>query len=79
MNLTVNIGYNEILHLVKQLPASKIKQLQYAINNDFVAKKAEVEISAFQQLLLNGPIMTDEHFAEFKKNRYNLSQWRSEK
>jgi hypothetical protein len=77
MDLTVKIGYDEILDLVKQLPASKIKQLQVVINQDFISKKAKQEISAFQDFLLKGPVMSDKELVQFNENRKAFSQWRA--
>jgi hypothetical protein len=77
MDLTVKIGYDEILNLVKQLPASKIKQLQEVVNQDFISKKAKQEISTFQDFLLKGPVMSDEQLNQFNENRKSFSEWRT--
>jgi hypothetical protein len=73
MDLTVKIGYDEILNLVKQLPASKIKQVQAVVNQDFISNKAKQEISTFQEFLLKGPVMSDEQFEQFNENRKTFS------
>lgn len=77
MDLTVKISYNEILNLVKQLPASKLKQLQATISQDFVSKKANEEISELQNFLLNAPIMSNDELADYKENRKSFEQWRA--
>ena len=77
MDLTVKIGYEEILNLVKQLPASKIKQLQVVVNQDFISRKAKQEISSFQEFLLKGPVMSDKELVQFNENRKAFSQWRA--
>ena len=77
MDLTVNIGFAEILKLVKQLPASKIKELQVIINQDFISKKAKQEINSFQEFLLKAPIMSDKQLEQFNENRKNFNQWRA--
>lgn len=77
MDLTVKIGYDEILNLVKQLPASKIKQLQAVVNQEFISKKAKQEISTFQEFLLKGPVMSNEQFEQFNENRKAFKQWRT--
>jgi hypothetical protein len=76
MDLTVKIGYDEILNLVKQLPASKIKELQAVINQDFISNKAEQEISSFQEFLLKGPVMSDKQLEQFNENRKAFGLWR---
>jgi hypothetical protein len=77
MDFTVKIGYNEILDLVKQLPAGKLKQLQAVINQDLISKKAKQEISTFQEFLLEGPVMSDKQLEQFNENRNSFSQWRA--
>ena len=76
MDLTVKIGFAEVLKLVKQLPASKIKELQVAINHDFISKKARQEITSFQEFLMEAPVMGKKEFEEFNKNRKAFNQWR---
>lgn len=56
MEITVDIGFEQLLDLVKKLPAGKIKQLKTALDDDFIDEKAEEELSGFQIFLLNGPI-----------------------
>ena len=68
MNLMVKIGYNEILNLVKQL--------QTTINQDFMVRKANEEISELQNFLLTAPVMTNSEFKEFKENRKSFDKWR---
>ena len=79
MNLTVKIGFDEIVQLVKQLPASKIKQLQDSVNQEFISKKAKEEISSFQDFLLKAPVMNDEQLKQFEENRKDFKKWRTKK
>ena len=76
MELTVKIGYEQILNLVKQLPAGKIVQLKSALNDKFIEKKAQEEISDFQSFLLSGPVMTEEEYENFADSRKQWNQWR---
>lgn len=76
MDLMVKIEYDEILNLVKQLPAGKLKQLQASINQDFISKKTSEEISELQNFLLTAPVMTNSELKEFKENRKSFDKWR---
>ena len=78
MELTVNLNYDEVVKLIKQLPASKIKQLKLNLDDKFINSKASKEISNFQKILLNGPIMSDKQYLEFKENRNLFNQWRTQ-
>ncbi|TLU99104.1 hypothetical protein [Dyadobacter luticola] len=76
MELTINVEYEQILKLAKQLPAAKIIQLKSDLNTDFIENKAEKEISDFQRFLLSGPVMTDDQLKDFKQNRESWNVWR---
>ncbi len=69
MDLTLKIGYNEIVNLVKQLQANKLRQLQVMITKDFILKRSYEEVSNLQHFLLDAPIMSDVEFSNFKENR----------
>jgi hypothetical protein len=76
MELTVNLNYDEVVKLIKQLPASKIKQLKLNLDDKFISSKASKEISNFQKFLLECPIMSNKQYLEFKENRKLFDQWR---
>lgn len=76
MELMVDVKYEEVLKLVKQLPAAKIRQLKSALDEKFIEKKANREISDFQKFLLSAPVMTDSQLKTFKENRKHFNQWR---
>jgi len=72
--LKVEIGFNELLHAIQQLPES-----QRAILQDELKKKEQpkIDITDFQKFLLNGPVMSDEEYKNFKETRKRLNQWRT--
>ena len=74
MELKVEIGFNELLHAIQQLPES-----QRAILQDELKKKEQpkTDITDFQKFLLNGPVMSDEEYKNFKETRKRLNQWRT--
>jgi len=74
MELKVEIGFNELLHAIQQLPES-----QRAILQDELKKKEQpkIDITDFQKFLLNGPVMSDEEYKNFKETRKRLNQWRT--
>jgi hypothetical protein len=74
VELKVEIGFEELLSAIKQLPDS-----QLAILKQELAKKRETPIknSKLKALLLNGPVMTDEQYKAFKETRKQLNQWRT--
>jgi hypothetical protein len=76
MELAANLGYQQIVNIVKQLPANQIEKLKTEFTLNYIREKAQAEISEFQQFLLSGPVMSDEQFQNFKENRKHFTKWR---
>ena len=76
MELKIDISYNELLSLIKQLPANQIAKIKAELDDKTIAENSEKEISNFQQFLLGAPTMSDEQYTEFRKNRLKFSEWR---
>jgi hypothetical protein len=70
MELTLELGYEQILELVKQLP--QVQQVQLKKDMEEITPKTSLTDS--QKLLLNGPIMADEGFEEAKTTRKQLNK-----
>ncbi|MFK7947872.1 MAG: hypothetical protein AB8G11_09795 [Saprospiraceae bacterium] len=70
MELKIKIGYNEILELIKQLPKTQILQLKTDIETQIIQPK-KVEMTDFQKLLLQGPVMNDEQYETYS----TLKEW----
>ena len=72
MELKVDIGFDQLLDAVKQLPEGQREILKAELNK----KPAKTEeITDFQKFLLNGPIMSDEHFKAYKETRKQFRKW----
>lgn len=76
MELTLNLGYHQILHLVNQLPANQMAKIKFEISENCIAEKAKSEINDFQKFILSCPIMSDEQYANFNQQRMHFNQWR---
>ncbi len=70
MELTLELGYEQIWELVKQLPP--VQQVQ--LKKDIEQITPKTSLTDWQKLLLNGPVMTDEGFEEVKKTRRQLNK-----
>ena len=77
MELTLELGYSQIFHLVSQLPANQIAKMRYELSENSIAEKAKEEMSEFQKFILAAPVMSDEQYADFNKQRTHLNQWRT--
>ena len=76
MEVTVNIGYEQLLDAIKKLPAAKINQLKTVLNEGFIQEKATSELSEFQSFLLNAPTMDSDQYKQHKLDRKHFSAWR---
>jgi hypothetical protein len=69
VELKINIDYQQLMELIKQLPAAKIIELKAELSDNFIGKKSASDISDFQQFLLDWPVMRDKQFHQFTENR----------
>jgi len=84
MEITINLEYDQLLRLVKQLPKKDKKRLTLEIEKEIKKKdkssikttKAD-ETNEFQRLLLRGPVMTDDQFNDFKEFSFFLATFPS--
>lgn len=73
MQVQVDIGFDQLLEIVKALPPGQLKQLKAEIEKEVRNDKA-VDLEA---LLLNGPIATKKQLDTIAKNRKAINQWRT--
>jgi len=73
MEITIDIGYEQLLAAIKKLPAAKIKQLKSVLNEEFIEQKATKDLSDFQNFLLKGPVMSDEQYKLHQANRKDFN------
>lgn len=77
MQLKLNIAYDQLIELIKQLPADKIRKVKAAIIGTNDVDKKKKDIKPLQKLLLEGSIMmSDKAFRAFNQNRKQMNQWR---
>lgn len=73
MQVQIDIEFDELLKIVKKLPAGKLKQLKAEIEKE-VKEDKSVDL---ETLLLNGPIATKKQLDIIAKNRKAINQWRT--
>lgn len=69
MELKVRISYSELFELIKQLPASQILQLKTELAQNVWQKPGKVDKSKLKDLLLHGPVMSNEQYENFLQTR----------
>ena len=72
MELKVDIGFDQLLDAVKQLPEGQREILKAELNKE---PEKSAEQTDFQKFLLNGPVMSDEHYKAYKETRKQFRKW----
>lgn len=73
MQVQVDIGFDQLIKIVKTLPLGKLKQLKEEIEKEAKTDKS----NEFERLLLNGPTATKKQLETIVKNRKAINQWRT--
>jgi len=77
MELTMNIGFGQVVHLLEQMPAKQVAKIRNEFSELYIAEKAKAEITDFQQFLLSAPTMSAEQYSEFNEQREHANLWRT--
>ncbi|MFI5162926.1 MAG: hypothetical protein ACHQHN_16715 [Sphingobacteriales bacterium] len=72
--MKIDIGFEQLVQAIRQLPASKIMQLKAELAEK---KDAGNSTAEFQELLLSGPIMDDKQYENYKDIRNRINKWRT--
>ncbi len=73
MELSVNINYNQILRLIRQLPKRDIEKLTRTLQSEI---SAEESAKSLDQLILQAPTWTDSDLKEYKEVRNHINKSR---
>jgi hypothetical protein len=73
MELSVDIGINQIMGLIRQLPVEKKLILKKEIDQEL--SELQPSDDELTKLLLEGPVMSNSENEDFKANRKVFSKW----
>ena len=73
MELSINISYNQILRLIRQLPVKDIKKLTDTLQSEITSDKSE---ETLQNLILQAPTWSDSEFYDFNEARTHINKSR---
>jgi hypothetical protein len=73
MQVNVEIAFDQLLKIVKALPAGKLKKLRAEIEKGINEENLEEDL---ETLLLNGPIATSKQIEIIEQNRNSINQLR---
>lgn len=74
MQVQVDIEFDQLVKIVKGLPAIKLRQLKAEIEKTTVDEKGST--ADLEYLLLNGPTATEKQLHTIEKNRKSINEWR---
>jgi len=70
----VDIKFDELLKIIKNLPENKLSILKAEIEKE---TKSKSDRKAFEDLLLSGPTFSQEQLDDIAKTRTAINQWRT--
>lgn len=71
MELKINIDYNQILRLIRQLPKEDIKKLTNTLQSEISSVKSS---KSLQKLILEAPTWSDSDFNEYNEGRSHINK-----
>jgi hypothetical protein len=74
MQAQIEIGYDQLVKLVKQLPKKKWTQLKSEVEESQASSDTQTDMLT---LLLNGPTFNKKQLDEIAKARKEINQWRT--
>ncbi len=73
MQVQVDIGFKQLLKIVKELPSGQLRQLKAEIEK----KTKNDKTVDLESLLLKGPTATQKQLDTIAQNRKAINQWRT--
>lgn len=74
MELKVDIGFDQLIHMVKQLPRKQLAKLLSEVNSP---SKPAAKNLHLKDLLLTGPTLNEEQIQTIHKTREAINKWRA--
>ncbi|GAB3987704.1 hypothetical protein GCM10028807_08700 [Spirosoma daeguense] len=74
MQVQVNIDFDQLVKIVRELPPGQLRQLKAEIEKETIVAKAKTNL---ESLLLNGPVATKKQLDVINSNRKAINQWRT--
>jgi hypothetical protein len=73
MELRLDINYNQILRLIRQLPKEDIKKLTNTLQSEVAIEESDLSL---QELVLHAPTWTDSEIEDYTKARIHFNKSR---
>jgi hypothetical protein len=72
MEIKMEIGLDQLIQAIKQLPARQFAKLKAEINN---LNSETTDKDSFKNFLLQAPVFTDEQISLIEEARKNMNKW----
>lgn len=73
MEVKLNIGYEQLIAIINQLPADEVSKLKTEIERILSESDREAD-DDLERLIVDGPIMSDEQYQAFEENRNHFKR-----
>lgn len=74
MQVQIDIEIDQLLKIVRELPAGKLMRLKAEMDKEVNVSKTNDEL---ENLLLKGPVATEEQIRVIEDNRKAINGWRT--
>lgn len=74
MELKLNLDLSQIVGLIKELPNNEKLIIKHQLDNDLTTRVDNSSLT-LKQLLLSGPVITDEGYNNYKDLRKQFNKW----
>jgi hypothetical protein len=75
MQVEVNIEFDQLIRIIKNLPSSQLRKIQLEIDKGVKTEKIKHDL---ESILLNGPTATKKQLEIIEGNRKEINKWRSQ-
>jgi len=77
MELKLDIGFEQLLVLIRQLPANQIAKLKIELPEILVDSQTQSINNTFRKLLLDSPTMSENQQESYLQTRERFKQWKA--
>jgi len=75
MELQIDLGINQVINIIRQLPRDQKKLIKKVLDQEVLEKKIYDKKNDLVELLLTGPVMSNEEEINFKKFNKEFDKW----
>ena len=77
MELKLDIGFEQLLVFIRQLPANQIAKLKIELPEILVDSQTQSIKNTFRKLLLDSPTMSENQQESYLQTRERFKQWKA--